>query len=78
MSMQSLGYMIFSIIADYLDIFKIFLGVTVSPIQNVCAEFENNHLYDLFVVLFAHLRGLVEKYLLFFSLLIANNSSARH
>ena len=38
-SAQSLWYVYFYIIADYLNLFKSLLGVTRSPIQNACTEF---------------------------------------
>ena len=39
MSAQSLRYVYFSIIAYYLNVIKSLLGVTISPILNVCSEF---------------------------------------
>ena len=38
-SAQSLQYLYYSIIEDYIDIVKSFIGLIVSSIRNVCAEF---------------------------------------
>ena len=51
--MQNLRQMYFSIVADYLDIIDILIGVTRSLIQDLCAEFVSLYLSALFVNIFS-------------------------
>ena len=57
-STQSLRYVYFAMIVDYLDIIKSLLGITRYLIRNICTEFGISMSQFCFVVLFLQLRDL--------------------
>ena len=77
-SAQSLWYVYFHIIADYLDFTKSLLGVTRSPTRNLCTESGIYFLRYFCCSIFTVNIFIGKKSLLFSNLPIENNAFARH
>ena len=76
--MQSLRYTHFTVLSDYFKFFKILLGVTVSLIQKVYAEF-GIYFSQRFLLLYLYILDIYRstKFIVF-TLSIVNNSCARY
>ena len=77
-SAQSLRYIYFIIIPDYLDFFKSFLGLTGYLIRNVCAEFGIYFPWLILIYLCTFKRIIRKQYLSFSTLPITNKPFAQH